>query len=70
MLEDRMHDARVTAEEVRAAVRAAGLGSVSKAFAIVLENDGNWSVVEYDSRGALDAFVDVDPPATPRASAG
>jgi uncharacterized membrane protein YcaP (DUF421 family) len=65
MLPGRMEDARVTTEEIRAAVRAAGLGSVSQAIAVVLENDGNWSVVDYEHRGNLDAFLDLDLPASP-----
>ena len=70
MLPDRMKDARVTEEEIRAAVRAAGLGSVSQAFAIVLENDGNWSVVNYDKRGNMDALGDLDIPSTHRTESG
>lgn len=36
---------RVTAEEVRAAIRSAGLSSLGQAQAVVLETDGSFSVV-------------------------
>jgi uncharacterized membrane protein YcaP (DUF421 family) len=45
LLGERMRQERITAEEVRAAVRAAGLGSLDEAEAVVLETTGDLSVV-------------------------
>jgi uncharacterized membrane protein YcaP (DUF421 family) len=45
LLEDRLRATHVSADEVRAAVRKAGLRSLSEARLVVLENDGEWSVV-------------------------
>ncbi|MDQ2668909.1 MAG: DUF421 domain-containing protein, partial [Gemmatimonadota bacterium] len=46
MLEDKLRSSSTSADEVRAAVRYAGLGSLSEARAVVLENNGEFSVVE------------------------
>jgi uncharacterized membrane protein YcaP (DUF421 family) len=45
LLEDRLRASSVSADEIRAAVRKAGLRSLSDAQVVVLENDGEWSVV-------------------------
>jgi uncharacterized membrane protein YcaP (DUF421 family) len=45
LLEARMSAASVSADEVRAAVRRAGLLSLHDAQVVVLENDGEWSVM-------------------------
>jgi uncharacterized membrane protein YcaP (DUF421 family) len=45
LLGDRLKKEAVSADEVRAAVRKAGLRSISDAQAVVLENDGEWSVI-------------------------
>jgi uncharacterized membrane protein YcaP (DUF421 family) len=45
LLEDRLRASSVSADEIRAAVRKAGLRSLSDARVVVLENDGDWSVV-------------------------
>jgi uncharacterized membrane protein YcaP (DUF421 family) len=45
LLEDRLRDTSVSADEVRAAVRKQGLSSLSEVRIVVLENDGEWSVV-------------------------
>jgi uncharacterized membrane protein YcaP (DUF421 family) len=45
LLEDRLRASSVSADEIRAAVRKAGLRSLSDAQIVVLENDGDWSVV-------------------------
>jgi uncharacterized membrane protein YcaP (DUF421 family) len=45
LLEDRLRGNNISADEVRAAIRGAGLASVSEARVVVLENDGNWSVI-------------------------
>lgn len=44
-LSSALRKARVTEEEVRAAVRAAGLAALQDAEAVVLETDGSFSVV-------------------------
>jgi uncharacterized membrane protein YcaP (DUF421 family) len=45
LLEDRLRDVKVSADEVRAAVRKSGFRSLSEVRVVVLENDGQWSVV-------------------------
>ena len=45
LLDDRLRASSVSADEIRAAVRRAGLRSLSDALVVVLENDGDWSVV-------------------------
>jgi uncharacterized membrane protein YcaP (DUF421 family) len=45
LLEDRLRASSVSADEIRAAVRKAGLRSLADAQVVVLENDGEWSVV-------------------------
>ena len=45
LLEDRLRESNISADEVRAAVRRAGLRSLSDARIVVLENDGEWSVI-------------------------
>jgi uncharacterized membrane protein YcaP (DUF421 family) len=49
LLEDRLRASSVSADEIRAAVRKAGLRSLSDARVVVLENDGEWSVVPKSS---------------------
>lgn len=41
-----MRKARVTEDDVRAAIRSAGLNSLDSVFAVVLETDGSFSVVK------------------------
>ena len=45
LLEDRLRATSTSADEVRAAVRRMGIRSLSNVRAVVLENDGEWSVV-------------------------
>jgi uncharacterized membrane protein YcaP (DUF421 family) len=45
LLSDRLHDERISPDEVRAAVRRSGFLSLDQVQAVVLENDGEWSVV-------------------------
>ena len=45
LLEDRLQGSGVSADEIRAAVRKAGLRSLDDALIVVLENDGEWSVI-------------------------
>jgi uncharacterized membrane protein YcaP (DUF421 family) len=44
-IEDRLSKASVTEDEVRAAIRRTGMLSVSDVQCVVLENDGEWSVI-------------------------
>ncbi len=60
LLADALREERVTAEEVRAALRAAGVGSVEEAAAVVLETDGSFSVLEHagqEARSSLQGVV-------------
>jgi uncharacterized membrane protein YcaP (DUF421 family) len=45
LLEDRLRRRGISADEVRASVRKAGLRSLADALIVVLENDGDWSVI-------------------------
>jgi uncharacterized membrane protein YcaP (DUF421 family) len=45
LLENRLLANSVSADEIRAAVRRAGLRSLSDVQLVVLENDGQWSVI-------------------------
>ncbi len=45
LLEDRLRATSTSADEVRAAVRRMGIRSLSDVRVVVLENDGEWSVV-------------------------
>ena len=62
MLEDRLSKFKISREEVRAAIRRAGLASFVEAQAVVLENDGNWSVVACRDESDLSAFDGLDVP--------
>jgi uncharacterized membrane protein YcaP (DUF421 family) len=48
----RLRAARVTDEELRAAIRAAGLAAIEEAEAVVLETDGSFSVIRSESSGS------------------
>jgi uncharacterized membrane protein YcaP (DUF421 family) len=63
LLPERMQEIKVREEEVRAAVRSSGLGSLTEAQAVVLESDGEWSVISRSDAGDLSAFKDLDIPA-------
>lgn len=54
--------AQVTEAEIRSAARMAGYASLGDLLAIVLENDGSWSVVPRSDRGDLSAFIGLDVP--------
>ncbi|MBV8760220.1 MAG: DUF421 domain-containing protein [Deltaproteobacteria bacterium] len=62
VLKDRLASFHIAMEEVRAAVRRAGLASFEEAQAVVLENDGNWSVVPRRESSDLSAFDGLDCP--------
>lgn len=60
LLKSALRQARVTEEEVRAAVRGAGLASIEEAHAVVLETDGKFSVVHRSPEsGDGSSLVDV-----------
>ena len=48
LLPEAMRKSRVTPDEVRAALRAAGLASMVQAHAVVLETDGGFSVISHE----------------------
>jgi uncharacterized membrane protein YcaP (DUF421 family) len=62
LLAEQMRHVKVTDEEVRAAIRASGVVSVSQCLAVVLENDGEWSVVRYGDAPDRSALAGIDPP--------
>jgi uncharacterized membrane protein YcaP (DUF421 family) len=60
LLNDRMDEVNVIEEEVRAALRRGGLASLSEAQAVVLETDGEWSVIPRRKSGDFSALVDFE----------
>lgn len=54
---------RVTAAELRAAVRAQGIGSLEEVAAVVLETDGSFSVIRQTNDGAASTLTGVTHPA-------
>ena len=61
-IDDRMKEVDVSADEIRAAVRQAGLMSLGDAQAVVLENDGAWSVLRREETPDLSALDGLDIP--------
>jgi uncharacterized membrane protein YcaP (DUF421 family) len=61
LLAEPMRRVNVTEGEVRAAVRKAGIASFAQLQAVVLENDGEWSVVRRTEGHELTALRDVNP---------
>lgn len=59
LLDDPLRQVHVTADEVRAAVRKAGIGSLAQVHAVVLENDGEWSVIGRTDTDELSALAGV-----------
>ncbi|WP_447528091.1 DUF421 domain-containing protein [Vreelandella sp. TE19] len=62
LLVDALYKARVTADEVRSAVRASGLAHMNEAAAVVLETDGSLSVVTSQAPGERTSLQDVRGP--------
>lgn len=63
LLHDRLHHWNVNIDEVRAAVRRSGHAYFSDVQAVVLENDGDWSVIaRKDGSADGDAFEGLDHP--------
>ncbi len=59
--EDTLRAERVTAGEVRQAVRSQGIGDLSLVEAVVLETDGSFSVIPCSQAGSGSALADLDP---------
>lgn len=57
-----LRQARVTEDEVRAAIRSSGVDSLDKVHAVVLETDGSFSVVMPGEGGDSSSLVGVDGP--------
>jgi uncharacterized membrane protein YcaP (DUF421 family) len=57
LLEDRLLRRGISADEVRAACRKHGMRSLEDAQLVVLENDGEWSVVERSARESDDSAL-------------
>ena len=64
-----MHSERVTGHELLAALRQHGLASVDKAAAVVLENNGQLSVLQQTTTGPGSALRDVPRPGDPASAA-
>ena len=62
LIEERMKKIDTSADEIRAAVRQAGLLSMDEVQAVVLENDGAWSVMRRGDPPDLSALEGLDIP--------
>ncbi len=62
-LPDGLKRARITRDEVRAAVRAEGLATLDQAEAVVLETDGSFSIVKTGNGTAESSLTGIDHPA-------
>ncbi len=51
ILDEVLHEQRISADEIRQAVRASGAGSLADIAAVVLETDGSLSVISADRLG-------------------
>ena len=49
LLDDRLLQSNISADEVRAAIRREGYSAVEQVLAVILENDGDWSVIRRDA---------------------
>ena len=61
-LDEQMQIVDVTGNEVHAAVRKAGYGTLDAVQAVVLENDGEWSVIGRSKTGDLSMLSDIPLP--------
>lgn len=62
MLSNALTHQRVTAEEVRAAIRNAGMSHIESVEAVILETDGSLSVIPETSNSADTLISDVSNP--------
>lgn len=60
MLQSSLRSQRVTPEEVRAAIRAQGIGQMSEVEAVILETDGSFSILRATAQPATTALNDVN----------
>jgi|SRR3954470_18361362 len=60
-LRENMEKQRVTEEELRAAVRAQGVGSLDAVHAVVMETDGAFGVIYQHTEHAESILCDVEP---------
>lgn len=60
MLQSALRSQRVTPEEVRAAIRAQGIGQMSEVEAVILETDGSFSILRATAQPVTTALNDVD----------
>lgn len=73
LLPEALREERVTEEELRAAVRAEGIGSLEEVAAVVLETDGSFSVLQRTGEGEGSTLANVagrGAPPMPRSAAG
>lgn len=49
LLEDRLRQSSLSGDEIRAAVRREGFSAIEQVQAVILENDGDWSVIRRDA---------------------
>jgi uncharacterized membrane protein YcaP (DUF421 family) len=66
MLTEAMERQRVTASEVRQAIRSQGIGAVEDVAAVVLETDGKFSVLPRSQAGSGSSLLDVEGAVRPR----
>lgn len=59
VVEQALREARLTAAEVRQAIRGSGAGDVAQVAAVVLESDGSLSVIPRERAGDLSALADL-----------
>lgn len=62
LIDERLNEIDISADEVRAAIRQAGLLSVDHVQAVVLENDGAWSVMRREEAPNLSSLEGLDIP--------
>ena len=58
LLVEPMKQQRLSPEEIRQAIRGAGVGGLELVAAVIVETDGTLSVVTHDQRGSGTALVD------------
>ena len=68
LLAEKLDSLNITDSEVRAAIRSSGAASMEEVLAVVLENDGQWSVVRSGAEGRS-ALLDLEVPPTPSSPA-
>ncbi|WP_421681706.1 DUF421 domain-containing protein [Stutzerimonas urumqiensis] len=59
MLDEAMRRARVTADEIRSAIRSSGISAMDEVEAVILETDGSFSVVKAGSGNSRTSLTGV-----------